>query len=379
MSFTAKRRAALAAFTSGTTLLLVISSGPGASAAADGRDHGGPHLPSSLRCGPAAIATGFSDSLDKLVYNGVELGGLSDLAYDQRSHSWVATVDNHGTDPARLWSFRDLAHPTVWRDPLVLKKTDGTEYNGQNSDNEGLAVLPDGDYLVSSETEPSIRVYGRDGVQKQQLPIPARFAVTGTTPDGQATNNATLEGLTITPDGRTVIAAMEGALSGDVSATGDATLHRFLVYTADKHGTWKLTKQIAYRTDAGMRVPEVTAYSNDAFLVEEASFSAAAGNAVNLFAVTGLDKAKDVSSFANLSTAPAKDVVKKQEVADLVECPTLGATAKQTQTNPLLDNFEGMAVTGHAFGLTGVSLISDDNFSAAQTTRVLNLLVRLPE
>ena len=53
------------------------------------------------------------------------------------------------------------------RDPLVLKKPDGTAYNGQNSDNEGLAVLPDGDYLVSSETEPSIRIYGRDGVQKQ--------------------------------------------------------------------------------------------------------------------------------------------------------------------------------------------------------------------
>jgi hypothetical protein len=32
-------------------------------------------------------------------------------------------------------------------------------------------VLPDGDYLVSSETEPSIRIYGRDGVQKG---LPAR-------------------------------------------------------------------------------------------------------------------------------------------------------------------------------------------------------------
>lgn len=164
-----------------------------------------------------------------------------------------------------------------------------------------------------------------------------------------------------------------------MSAAGDATLHRFLVYTQDKHGTWKLAKQIAYRTDAGMRIPEVAAYSDDALLVEEASFSATAGNAVNLFAVTGLSKAKDVSGIDDLSAAPARDVVKKQQVADLVQCPSLGAAAKQKQTNPLLDNFEGMAVTGHAFGLTGVSLISDDNFSAAQTTRVVNLLVRLPE
>ena len=67
----------------------------------------------------------------------------------------------------------------------------------------------------------------------------------------------------------------------------------------------------------------------------------------------------------------------KKLVADLVNCPTLGATALETQTNPLLDNFEGMAITG-APGLAGVSMISDDNFSATQNTRVLNLAVKLP-
>jgi hypothetical protein len=54
--------------------------------------------------------------------------------------------------------------------------------------------------------------------------------VTGTTPDGEATGNATLEGLTITRSGREIISSMEGTLSGDVSASGDATFHRFLIY-----------------------------------------------------------------------------------------------------------------------------------------------------
>jgi hypothetical protein len=329
-------------------------------------------------CAPAAAALSFSDSLDKLVRNGAELGGLSSLAYDARSHAWASAVDNHATDPARIWFFRDLAHPTVVRDPLVLKRPDGTPYDGTNSDNEGLAVLPDGDYLVSSETEPSIRIYGRDGVQKASLPIPARFAVTGTTPAGEATGNATLEGLTITPDGHEIIAAMEGALSGDVSATGDANAHRFLVYQQRSHGTWQLTEQIAYRTETGQRIPEVVAYRNDSIVVEEASFDATTGNAVDLYAVTGLNRARDVSKVANLSSAPARDFVTKKLVANLVDCPTLGATAKETQANPLLDNFEGMAVTGHAFGLTGISMIVDDNFSATETTRVLNLVARLP-
>ena len=139
-------------------------------------------------------------------------------------------MDNHGTDPARIWYFRNLADPTVARDPLVLKMPDGTPYNGMDSDNEGLAVLPDGDYLVSSETEPSIRIYGRDGVQKASLPMPARFAVTGTTPAGQATNNATLEGLTVTPTAARSSPRWRARCPATSRPAGDATAHRLLVY-----------------------------------------------------------------------------------------------------------------------------------------------------
>jgi hypothetical protein len=265
----------------------------------------------------------------------------------------------------------------VTRDPLVLRKPDGTAYDGTNSDNEGLAVLPDGDYLVSSETEPSIRIYGRDGVQKASLPVPARFAVTGTTPEGQATSNATLEGLTIARSGREIVAAMEGALSGDVSASGDATLHRFLVYNLDRHGNWELTRQIAYRTETGNRIPEVQAYGRDSLLVEEAAFSATTGNSEELYAVTDSNAAPDVSNVANLSLAPDRDVVGKKLVVNLVACPTLGAPSRETQANPLLDNYEGMTIIGGP-GLAAVWMISDDNFSATQFTRVLNLLVKLP-
>jgi hypothetical protein len=61
-----------------------------------------------------------------------------------------------------------------------------------------------------------------------------------------------------------------------------------------------------------------------------------------------------------------------------VSCPTLNAPSRETQANPLLDNYEGMAVTAGGPGLAGVSLIRDDNFSATQFTRVLNLIVALP-
>jgi uncharacterized protein len=334
----------------------------------------GPAFGGGRACPPAAAALGFSDALDKVVRGGATLGGLSSLAFDPRAGAWASTVDNHGPDPERIWFFRDLAHPTVVRDPLVLKRPDGTPYDGTTADDEGLVVLPDGNYVVSSETEPSIRIFGRDGVQRASLPVPARFAVA---PTGEATPNATLEGLTITPDGREIVAAMEGALSGDVSASGDATAHRFLVYRADRHGHWLLTRQVAYRTETGNRIPEIRAYAGSSLLVEEASFAPATGNRVSLYAVTGLDRAPDVSGIANLSAAPGT-AARKTLVADLVACPTLGAPAKEPQANPLLDNFEGMAVTFRAGHLTGISLIVDDNFSPAETTRVLNLVTHLP-
>jgi hypothetical protein len=377
------RRSALAALAAGALALgLAVALAPSAAAEPDSAPPGPnlvPSLVSGRACPPAGYALSYSDSLNKLSYDGAQLGGLSSMAYDWRSLSWVSAVDNNGSDPARIWFYRNLANPTVWRDPLVLKQPDGTPYNGTDSDNEGLQVLPDGDYLVSSETEPSIRIFGRDGVQKAALPVPARFAVTGSTPDGQATGNATLEGLAISPSGDEIVAAMEGALSGDVSGTGDATMHRFLVYTADRRGNWSLSKQIAYQAGPGMRVPEVSFYNENSFVVEEASYAPATGNEVQLYAVTGLNRAQDVGGIANLSGAGGA-AVPKQLIADLQQCPTLGATSLETQANPLLDNFEGMAITTPIglFGYHGISLISDDNFSATQRTRILNLVVRLP-
>ncbi len=126
------------------------------------------------------------------------------------------------------------------RSSLELRQPDGPPYNGLTADNEGLGVLPDGDFLVSSEVEPSIRIFGRDDVQKAELPVPARFDVVTT--GGEATVNATLEGLTVAPNGRQIVAAMEGTLSGDTPTDGSpATFRRFLVYAASSHG-WILTK-----------------------------------------------------------------------------------------------------------------------------------------
>jgi hypothetical protein len=123
----------------------------------------------------------------------------------------------------------------------------------------------------------------------------------------------------------------------------------------------------------------VTAYADGSLLVLEASFTPNVGSTATVYAVTGAGAASDVSAVANLSTAPAGDIVSKRLVTDLVRCPTLGATSKETQQNPLLDNYEGLAVTarrGHRPAV--LTFVSDDNFSANQITRLLTVTAVLP-
>lgn len=332
-------------------------------------------LSAGATCAPSAAAVSYSDALDKMVYNDQEVGGLSDLGWDQRSRSYVATVDNNGTEPATLWSLGgDLSDPMPTGDPLVLKAADGTPYTGKTADNEGMTVLPDGRYAVSSETEPSIRIFGRDGVQQQTLSVPKRFRVAS---DGEAKENATLEGLTVSRDGRTLIASMEGTLSGD---TGDHTFRRMLVYTAghDHHqpASYQLDRQVGYRVDKGMRISEIAEYDKDKLLVLEAAYDPEVGNTIRLQAAD-LSDADDVSEVADLAAAPYLAVHKKL-VADVTDCPDLGATSKELQSNPLMDNYEAMAVSRGKRGAYNVSLLSDDNFNPTQTTRILNLVAELP-
>jgi hypothetical protein len=92
--------------------------------------------------------------------------------------------------------------------------------------------------------------------------------------------------------------------------------------------------------------------------VLEASYAAATGNTAQVYAVRPHRTGKTL-------------------VADVVTCPTLGATAGQPQVNPLLDNYEGMAIVPGRRADT-IHLISDDNFNAVQVTRVLTLTARLP-
>ncbi|QJT01876.1 esterase-like activity of phytase family protein [Streptomyces asoensis] len=308
----------------------------------------------SNACSPAVSLDGFSDALDKTTFDGTFVGNFSALALD-RDGSLAALSDRSslfGLDA------KTLAPKSVV--PLA-------DESGAALDSEGLAIDRDGTRLITSETEPSIRRYSRDGRILDRLPVPSSLLVA---PAGRATSNQTFEGLTLLPGGRTLLASMEYAISGD--STG---IVRFQTWRR-QHGRFALSAQYGYRADSGLGVPEVQALPDGRLLVLERGFTTGVGNTVRLY-LADPRHATDTGGVANLTGQDGVRLVKKTLLADIVNCPSRGATAKQPQPNPLLDNIEGMVITGRAKGRLEVLLVSDDNQNAAQTTRFYRLRVRV--
>ncbi|MFJ3229603.1 esterase-like activity of phytase family protein [Streptomyces sp. NPDC086787] len=306
-------------------------------------------------CSPSVSLDRFSDALDKTTYDGTFVGNLSALATD-RDGSLTALSDRSalfGLDA------RTLAPASAL--PLA-------DEHGAALDSEGLAVDRDGTRLITSEAEPSIRRYSRDGRILDRLPVPSSLLVA---PAGRAVTNQTFESLTLLPGGHTLLAAMEYAISGDSPGTV-----RFQTWRRHR-GRFALAAQYAYRADAGLGVPEVQAIPDGRLLVLERGFTAGVGNTVRLY-LADLRRATDTSGIENLTGQDGVRPIRKTLLADIASCPSLGATAKQPQPNPLLDNIEGMTVTGRDHrGRLRVLLVSDDNQNAAQTTRFYRLRVRV--
>ncbi|MEU9665149.1 esterase-like activity of phytase family protein [Streptomyces bobili] len=305
-------------------------------------------------CSPSVSLDRFSDALDKTTYDGTFVGNLSALAVDQDG-SLAALSD-------RSSLFR--LDPRTLRPAGVVPLTDE---NGAALDSEGLVVDRDGTRLVTSETEPSVRRYSPAGALLGRLTVPDALRVA---PAGRAVPNGTFEGLTLLPGGRTLLASMEYALSGDAAGTV-----RFQTWTR-RGGEFTLGAQYAYRADAGLGVPEVRATPDGRLLVLERGFTAGVGNTVRLY-LADPRRATDTSGVENLTGQDGVRPIGKTLLADLVSCPSRGATAKQPQPNPLLDNIEGMVITGRSRSTLKVLLVSDDNQNAIQTTRFHFLRVRV--
>jgi hypothetical protein len=331
---------------------------------------------------------GFSDALNKQTYGGFSVAELSGIAYDRMTGGYVAVADRAGTTEAHVFTLGIPLTGETMSDPVitsvtVLRQPDGTPYNGFNFDGEGVALAGGGQVRwVSSEggsgagRQPEIRAFTRDGVHVAALEVPAIFQI--------GTNNLSFESLATSPNGRSLFTVNEGPLPADGRTAALESRVRILRYEDRRLGGYRPAEQFFYLTEPGrtasdLGVVEVIALSERRLLVMERGFVAGAGNTVRVFQVS-LDGAADVSAEPSLA-APGLEPVTKELLFDMADCPPSGAVTPPgaVQPNPLLDNFEAMTL-GPVLteGRRALILVSDDNGSDVQTTRVVVLAVSVP-
>ena len=316
-------------------------------------------------------------------YAGARIGGLSGIDYDAHSGEYLLISDASARiyrarlhydaqrlDMPQFTATQDLLHTSGqpfapwWRRQAGMDRPDA----------EGLRWLPGKtSFLWSSEGDfsrgfgPQLRESRLDGRPVRDIALPASFSP-ATQPRRGPHGNGTLEGLALTPDGRTAWLAMELPWHQDgPQATPDSGGAPVRI-TAMDIASGQPLRQIAYQGDAvpqRRRLPgpqingvsEILAHGPHHLLVLERSYSAGAGFGARLYRID-TRAGSDTLTLDALTPANHRPVPKTL-VADLA---ALGLTP---------DNIEGMTWGPPVQGRCVLVFVSDDNFNPAQVTQFI--------
>ena len=309
-----------------------------------------------------------------------ELFGLSDVRLGRRVYSFF--IEGSGGS---------LRVTTSGMIPLEAAP------GGAQPDHEGLIVLPNGNFLISSEGTgtnprhpPAIEEYGRQGQFLGALTVPAHYVPE---PTGEQTRgarpNAGFESLAITPDGKRIFVGTESALvqDGPLATIEAGTRVRILEYQ-ERDGRYRPAREFAYDLEPvhkpsytpGVAVNglvELLALDRTTLLALERSYAqnpkdpAASENRVRIYKIS-LAGATDISGIDSLKDRTDVVPVTKTLVLDLSD-----AAGLSPDLAPTLDNFEGMTF-GPTLpdGRASLVLVSDDNFNPTQRTWFLTFAIQ---
>lgn len=324
-------------------------------------------------------------------FEGTVIGGLSGLAFHEGK--LFALSDDRGKfNDERFYEFqlaidksKVTLTPTAVHFIKDLPKTSSGKKPGL--DPEGLARLPDGSFLISSEgtndakprVMPRIFHVSATGKWMADLPIPSKYLPEEV---GQQTkgiqNNLAFEGLTALPDGKTAFAGIEKALQQDVviSEEDKGDYIRVLKYTRGEE--FKVAAEYAYQIDAlalnddpkefFRGVSEILAVSDSKLLVLERGAKISAKklwtSTVGIY-LADFGKATDVSAMEKLD-------LKKITPATKIKLIDFEKDLAKLRPGKSVDNFEAVA-WGPTLpdGRRTLLIMSDDNFSKKQTTELL--------
>lgn len=201
----------------------------------------------------------------------------------------------------------------------------GNPLNGR-FDPESVRVSNDGkSVFISDEYGPYVRQFDRTtGKLVKTFALPANLDVAKLSPQGKTetntntsgrTDNKGMEGLAITPDGKTLVGIMQAALIQDAASSSTKKMVRIVTIDIATGAT----KEYGYMLTAGSGVSEITAINDHEFLIDERD-GAGLGDgstavAKRLFKID-LANAQDITGL--LGSAAAAKAVGKTSFLDLV-------------------------------------------------------------
>ena len=259
-------------------------------------------------------------------------------------------------------------------------------------DSEGLVAMPDGTFWVSDEYGPYVTHFDAEGYELGRLtPYPSSsdntsHNILGFLPAelSKRLKNKGMEGLTLTPDGKTLVGIMQSALQmPDLGTTkaGGVAATRIVAIDLKTYST----RQYIYLledplTTAGAN-SEITAISNTKFLVDERDGNFEPNARKTLYLID-IANATDISNLtiggkspeayvATAGTTAAQALLTSANVQVAIKQPYLRLGELVTQLNPTgafysHDKVEGVATTDGGRTL----YISNDNDFGIDTIAV---------
>ena len=330
------------AYASGNTFLAVPDRGPNAvsydSAIDDTVSYVNRFHTVKMDLNPSTTGTGLPFTLTPHLLATTLLSSLSPLAYGTGSGLGVGS----GVPPINT----SLKHFFTGRSDNFRPNRNSGDPDDARFDSESIRLSNDGSSVfVSDEYGPYVYQFNRvTGVRMKSFSLPPSFYVPNVRPVGDdeiadntrgRTANKGMEGLAITPDGRTLVGIMQNPLIQDANQGNTDLLRIISIDIASGQ-----THQFAYNLTTGSGVSDIVALNGHEFLVDERDghgLGDGSDAVVKQLFKIDLTGAADVSSMDG--NAAAKHAVTKTLFLDIVALLTSNGYA----TDAIPAKIEGVA------------------------------------